>query len=531
MAIALPDVQTVLDANAADLIASGNTQGLRELLKAEAGNVGATTLAVPYTFYETSEGPSLNHKVQLGSCADGNVVFVYASGADLNANNPQYGPIFMKFGQIVVIPNIQAGTIITSTEGAYGFAQQRRGNDESPMPLMSFALAEKLTFAYAFRSSSTYDPGGTSQNQGFIHIVGGPNPTTVTLTRGGNVVRGQQDIEIGAWEYKRLFTDANGEYLITSGKRVMHAINANMSATAPRFYDSRLVLPPVNDLIAPPRSGFVSAPYNGTVVVNYVNDKTSTGPSVTDTFTVSPGVPVDWDSSTGAFDADYEPKGATRAKASGLITAFSGADSAGLEACPGCPVKFMSYVIPVPMYIRNSGDGGNNGIAIMGPFTGQARIYQWNQITEETELYSFLDPSGNPTDIIQLHRRDGDTPFTATTRAQQNHPASALLSPQGAGGTDPNSYDMTGDFAGGIIVSNVPVAVFFNSKQNENGSITRTFSDVNGILTPGIHSDDDEQLSFGISPEFLKAEIKEAEDGLLYRRVLGAGGVESWVVA
>ena len=98
--------------------------------------------------------------------------------------------------------------------------------------------------------------------------------------------------------------------------------HAEMRISGPRYHDSRLIMPLTNDGITWPRSGDMSAPFTGTSVNYFVRD------GAEGTFTVSPGTPVDIQTVTGAADQDYEPPGATRFLATGLITAYSGADSA-----------------------------------------------------------------------------------------------------------------------------------------------------------------------------------------------------------
>lgn len=510
-------------------VAAGSTLGLEQQLLASSGQVGKTVLAVPYTFYQGSEGPTVNTKVQLTSLGAGNVMFVYASGEDFNKGISQEGPVFLANGEVYVVENIRAGSIITLSEGGYGFAQQRNANDESPMPLMSFALSFKDAFCFAFRNSQTYAPNTGTQNQGFIHIVNGPLDSVLDFRDAtGGIVQGQEGIKLGPWQYHRLFTAGNGEYRITASNPVMAAINAEMdSGASPRFFDSRLILPLTNDGISWPRSGFISALYSGTDITNYVNDLTNSGASPT--ITVNPGAPLDWDAAgtTGATDSDYEPRGATRLRAAGLVTAYSGADSSGLEASPLCPVSTFTQKIALPLHIRNALDGGNNGIALSSIYTGTARLYQWNQTTGLAELVTVNDPSGNPTTDIELIRRDGATEFTATTPAHQLHPASALISPA----ADNGAYRFLGDFNGGYIELDVPATCVFNSEQNENGGTNHTFRGTSGASVVGIHSDDDEQLTYGITPETIRAEVRVGSDGLVYKRTIGPAGADTWVVA
>ena len=267
-------------------VAAGSTQGLEQTLLAQQGQVGKTVLAVAYTYHQGNEGPSVDNKAQITSLEDGNVVFVYASGADFLSLTVQEGPIFLSKGEIYVIENVQAGTIITSTEGAYGYSQQRNNNDESPMPLLSLALGFTDTFFFAFRNSTS--------TEGRVRVVNGPLASTVNLFTGaGAVVLGQSDIALEPWEALTLSTNGNQEYRLTSTNTIMAAIHAEMDTN--RFYDSRLILPTTNDGITWPRSGQLSAPFAGTVVNWYVND------NLTGQFTAAgPGSPVDIDAAPPA---------------------------------------------------------------------------------------------------------------------------------------------------------------------------------------------------------------------------------------
>lgn len=510
------------DESAVGAIAAGSTLGLQQELLALQGQVGKTVLAVGHTYYQGNAAPSLDHKAQITSLEDGNVIFVYANGSDFNNNIIQEGPIFLSKGEVYVIQNIQNGSIITATEGAYGYSQQRNNNDESPMPLLSLALSFTDSFVYCFRNSNN--------GEGKIWIVNGPIKSSVTIKTGtGADVLAQNNIEIDPWEHLTLNTNGNGEYRITSTNKIMACVAAEMDTN--RFYDSRLILPVSSDAITWPRSGFLSSPYSGTIVKHYVNDNTSNG--TVGQNTLNPGTPVDYDgtSGSGANDADYEPRGATRTKAAGLFTAFSGADSAGLEASPTCPVSTFTQRIALPLHIRqNGGDGGNNGIALASCFVGIAKLYEWDPVAGVSQLVTVNDPSGNPTTEIRLIRRNGSVEFNASTRDHQNYPASALISPQGSGGTDPGAYDFLSDFNGGYIEIDVPCTCVFNSEQNENGATDHVYRGTSGQSVSGIHSDDDEQLSYGITPTYIKSVIREGQDGLLYKSIINSG-VESFLIA
>lgn len=523
--VSLPNTD-LTSSSEANSIAAGNTLGLSQQLLAADGQVGKTVLAVGFVYHNGDADGTTNMKAQITSLEEGNVVFVYSSGADFNSGTVQEGPIFLGKGEVYVIEGVSSGSIITASEGAYGFSQQRNNNSESPMPLLTLALAFTDTFMYGFRSCNNYTGDGTGAgSEGWIHVVNGPVASSVTLFTGaGAVVQGQQDIYLEPWEYVRLYTSGNQEYRIVASNPVMACHNADMG-TSPDFYDSRLILPVTNDGITWPRSGFVSAPYNNTIVNYFVND------NATGKFTVSPGSPVDFDGTTGATDADYEPRGATRVKAFGLISAYSGADSAGVEASPLCPVSTFTQRIALPLHIRNEGDGGNNGIALSSIYTGTARLYQWNPLTGNAEIVTVTDPDGVATTEIKLIRRNGsNVEYTASSRYEQNNPASALISAP-AFGTDGGNHEFLGDFNGGYIEVDVPCTCVFNSEQNENGGVDHTFKGTSGAAVVGIHSDDDEQLSYGITPLTIRAEVREDAAGMFRKRVISSSGVETWELA
>ncbi|MEM9931387.1 MAG: hypothetical protein AAF840_16345, partial [Bacteroidota bacterium] len=245
-------------------IAAGSTLALEQSLLAQAGQPGLTVLAVAFT---------TSGKVMGVSLGDGNVVEVYANGSDFNNGVVLYRE-FMSRGEPIIFPGLQNGSIITASQGFYGFSEQVEGNAESPMPLMSFGLAFTSTFFFAFRNSQNFDPTGTQTSQGWIHVVNGPLESTVRLTDGNGVtVQGQENVVLTPWQYFRFFTDGNQEYQLISDNPIMAAINANMDNNPfGAFYDSRLILPLTNDGITWPRSGFLSAPFNNTQVRFFVRD-------------------------------------------------------------------------------------------------------------------------------------------------------------------------------------------------------------------------------------------------------------------
>ena len=481
-------------------IAAGSTLGLEQSLLANAGQPGLTVLAVGFT---------TSGKVQGISLGDGNVVEVYASGADFTAGTVLYRE-FMSLGEPICFTGLANGAIITATAGFYGMSEQVIGGQESPMPLLSYGLAFTSTFVYAFRNSSSLT--GTS-NQGTIRIVNGPLASEVTLEFGsGGVVNNKESIALAPWEFTSLQTQGNTEYIISATNPIMACIHAHTNVAgdgSSRFYDSRLVMPLTSDGITWPRAGFVSAPYNNTLVNWNVRD------AARGSFTVSPGAFIDFDSNsvgTGANDQDYEPDGATRVRAVGLISAYSGADSAGLEASPLMPTSAMSQIVAQPFFIDDVGDGGNSGIAIASPYEGTARVYQWNSATSQLDL-AYTVPL----------TRNG---VTVTSKEDQYHPASGGVMNDSVNGV----VTLVGDLGPGVVIADVPITVVAQNGTDSQGP-SNTLRSQNGTTTTGIQDNNDETLMLGITPPDIAVEIREDANGLLRKRVIDATGLETWAVA
>lgn len=497
----IPDTTNSPVATVAD--AQGSTLGLEQGLLASAGQPALTVLAVGYT----NTG-----KVQGCSLGDGNVIEVYASGDDFSSGTVLHRE-FMALGEPICFTGLSNGAIITSTQGFYGFSEQLDGADESPMPLLSYGLSFKFTFMFAFRNCQTYAPAGTSGNQGWVHVVNGPLASTLKFTTGtGVTVQGQEDIQLAPWQYHRLYTSGNQEYIIESTNPVMACHAANMDSNpAGRFYDSRLIMPLTNDGITWPRSGFVSAPYDNTVVDWFVRDGAEG--SLNSGNGVSPGSPVDFDAGapvgTGANDSDYEPNGATRVFAGGLISAYSGADSAGLEASPLMPTSAMSQVVAQPLYIADTGDGGDSGVAIASPYVGTAKVYEWNDLNSSLDLAY----------TVPLNRNG----VIVTSKEDQKHPSAGLVANESSNG----SVTLVGQLDAGVVIADVPITVVV---QNGTPSLIPNVRSQNGTTTSAIVTQDDETLSLGWTPTTLKAEITEGTDGILYKRVI-TGGAETWQTA
>ena len=504
----LPD-QEILDQALA--FANGAGLAVEQGLLAADGQPAKTVLAVA----ATNTG-----KVQGCSLGDGNVIEVFASGADFNANNVLYRE-FMSLGEPICFTGLSPGAIITSTQGFYGMGEQLQGNQESPMALMSLGLAFKSTFVYCFRNSNNIPGAGVSTGQ--IIICNGALPSTVTFSRNGNTVNGQEPKSLQPFELCYFYSSANGEYLIEATNPVMGAVQAYMGTNPPinvgdpgdsaqRFYDARLIMPLTNDGITWPRSGFVSAPYDNTQSKYYVRD------GVTGDFpTVSPGSPVNFsnESGTGANDPDYEPRGATRLRVSGLVSAYSGADSAGLEASPMMPVSAMSQIVAQPFWVQDGGDGGNSGVAIASPYEGTAKVYAWNSTSGVAEL-AYTVPLGRGT------AGQGITPVVPS---DQYIPCAGLVANEPDLDADPSVVQLVGNLAPGYVIADVPITVV---AQNAQPTVIPEIRSQNGAVTTSIVSQADETLMLGWTPPLIKAEITTDTAGLTRKRVVSFDGTTTY---
>jgi len=499
-------LNTSLSISQVSAIAAGSTQGLKESLLANAGQVGLNVLAVGFTNTGEVQGVSLG---------GGNVVEVYASGDDYTNGTVLYRE-FMGLGEPIKFTGLSNGAIITSTQGFYGFSESYHGgNILASMPLMSLGLAVTNTFMYSFRESER-----TTRNHAFVFMVNGPLASEVSVAYGdGSSLSDQPNQTLAPWEFSTFHLDGNDEYQLQS-------TNPIMCCTAGGFYDgdftspetpsstgirdARLVLPLSSDLITHPNSGFYSALYNDTVVSWY--DAQGVSGLLNDGVGISPGSPVDMDSATptgtGNTAGDYRVQEFTRFKAVGLGSAYSGADGAGGDATPACPVAAMSQIVAQPLHLRDSGNANQSSVTIASPYVGTAKIYEWNDTTKALDL-AYTVP------LV----RSG---VTVLASEDQLHPAAGQVSNSSSG---TGIVELVGSLDPGVIVADVPIMAIV---QTNDSSIGATLRSQNGTTADTIRSRQDETLMFGITPDHLKAEITEGTDGLLYRREIGSGGVEMW---
>ena len=275
-----------------------------------------------------------------------------------------------------------------------------------------------------------------------------------------------------------------------------------------RFYDARLVMPLTNDGMTWPRSGYVSAPYNNTTSKYYVRD------GVTGDFPLlNPGSPVDFDASnsTGASDSDYEPRGCTRLMANGLVSAYSGADSAGLEASAMIPVAAMSQVVAQPFFIDDSSDGGGSGVSIGSTAVGTAKVYEWDAALGKAVLKY----------TVPLNRGETGQGIAPTTPEDQLIPCAGQVANEPTLSDDTSVVQLEGQLNPGYVEADVPITVI---AQNADPNLKPDVRSQNGTITTGFISDDDETLMLGWTPAEIKAEITTDTDGFTRKRVIDNTG-------
>lgn len=193
-------------------------------------------------------------------------------------------------------------------------------------------------------------------------------------------------------------------------------------------------------------------------------------------------------------NADYAKEGIIILRANAPISAFSGADGAGLEATYFVPTNSLTQRIGTPLAIKNALSGSSNCIAIQSPFKCEAKIFGSNG--EFLYSLSSVRSYSNP-----------------VNKFQQRFPTGVVLG-FGAGlGID---VALDSNFLGGYIETDVPCNIVINTSENEI------------LISNGIKTNGDEMICFGVTPDNIKAEIKQVSDGRTRKRVVDSSGSETW---
>ena len=322
--------------------------------------------------------------------------------------------------------------------------------------------------------------------------------------------REQTNIPLQPFESTVLTPNGNTEFRILATNPVMGAVQSFMGVGEQQFMDTRLIMPLTSDGILWAKSGYISAPYANTVVRYYERDGDNGN------FGVSPGSPVRLAGIPVGQDSDYEPDGATRMVAQGLISGFSGADDAGSEATPMLPVNAMSQIVPQPYWIPKAGDGGNSGVAIASLYTGTAKIYEWNPTTGEADLAY----------TVELKRGNNGGGIPLTSPADQLFPVAGLVANEPGLAADVSVVQLSGALGAGYIIADVPIVAVCQAR---NSSVAPAqIRSQEGTTTAPILTNSDETLMLGVTPRTLKAEITQDTDAYLRKRTIDNTGVETW---
>lgn len=417
-----------------------------------------------------SATPNTSFDTVVVSLADNNNVFV--NGVFVGAFN---------LGQVYAYTSSQ-GDVITSTfghTGAYAIA----GGNERTVEFASAANAGRQFFWFAFRSTP---------HRHFIQalalssrvLVYGPNPNV--NADGTSPDTAIQDVTLAPFGVLEFTTPTNGEYYCLATQPVVVT-----TTTADGAQDQRTLAPLSNLLFGYVRGTTggdtrVSALFSNTTITVYTNDGTiATG-------TVSPGSPLSLHGIDGSpinlpTVAAYGTGGSLIVRADGPIAGFSGADSAGTNATTFPPLGSASQLVGMPYQCLNA-NTNNVGVSFCSQFEGTVEIFQNDGTLLATRTLS----------------RRGTLSSPAASTADQLHPADS----------DYKSND--GDFTtnmnrGAYVRANVPINVVPNFEEGNNTA-----------------ADDDETNVYGITPDNIRAEIREDANGLLRRRTISSTGVETW---
>jgi hypothetical protein len=227
---------------------------------------------------------------QFASCGDGNVVEIYASGADFSAGTVAHR-FFMSKGERRTQGGLSNGAIFVSTKGISGVSNcadtNSTQNDAGVMPFGAEAFADRQFFFFAFRDSSQTGSGNADVGQ--VFVAAGAVPSVVELKNGTGDTTVAGPVSLEAFGFTTLQTNADAEFQVVATQPVFCAVCAEFRAdnsgnTA--FEDMRLIPPLTTDLLTHVSNNRLSALYDNTIVYAYMQD------GAIGRMTVSPGSPV-----------------------------------------------------------------------------------------------------------------------------------------------------------------------------------------------------------------------------------------------
>jgi len=526
------------------------TERIKKIANAEGKMVDAKDVNGNYIFEVV---PRAITKVQGVSLGWNNRVTVYENGDDyLNANH-KYTEI-LGFGEPLVITDIKAGAIITSTEGFYGFSEQTHrakinhtdqwGNNydlydqrDGSMPLMSMAMSFRKTVVFASGSSQhSLAENRYELNQVFhgqVIICNGFEKSTVSFKRrtwnasGESVieeVNGQGPRDLEPFEITYFYTHGNEEYLIESTSEVMGCIQAKMGidpqtsihSPVPRtacFQFPRLIMPVNNDLLTWWSTKFTASSFDGSDFIAFRRQGGRRKESVISPYSFSD------QNNPDSFYVDfkregYSPNSAFRLKSTGTITSTTSNDMDGSGSTPGIPVEMMSQIVAQPLYISNGGAPKHSSISILSLEEGTAYCYEWSQNDKKSVLkYTIpLKKGVNGQGNVTLP----EIPAAGQLVSEwQKNNVSELKN-------DTAVVGMSGRaLRPGYIYADVPIAVIV---QNGDVNLRIGTRQTGGGLTTNIQARATEVTTFGITPGYVKPEYAMSIDGTQLKRVIADNG-------
>lgn len=404
------------------------------------------------------------------SLADNNNVFVngtYVGGFNL--------------GEVYTYQAVQGDVITTSKGATVGYGIE---GDERPVEAASAAFAGRQFFWFAFRGSSQRHIIQALALESRVRVYG-PNPNV--NADGTSPDTPIQDTILSPFGFLDFTTSTTGEYYaLASQPVVVTTTNSNLNQ------DQRVLAPLGNELFGHNKgisAGqiWVSALFANTNVEIFKAD------GVIASGVASPGSPLSLDGNNPGdpnlgIDPAYGPDGWLTIKADGPIAGFVGADAAGTNATTFPPLSIASQVVGLPFGLIDN--AATTNVAVCSQFEGNVSLF---------------DNTGILVTTRQLLRR-GTLTSPAPNTATQRHPASALFAV-----TDSDVPQTLQ--AGAYLVADVPIYVVGNFTEGNNSI-----------------AEDDEVSCYGITPDNIRAEIREDANGILRRRTISASGVETWVV-
>lgn len=438
-----------------------------DIIAADSMSAASGQPAATTSFVSFPPNASFNPNVYVASLADFNNIFVN----DVFVGSFNRGETHEYVGT--------QGDKITSEKGHSG-TYSIEGGSERPVELATAAAAGRQFFWFAFRSQPHRHVVQALALSSRVRVYG-PNPTV--NADGTSPDTPIQDTTLAPFTFLDFTTPTNGEYYILASQPVV-TTTTNQNANQ----DQRVLAPLTNEIFghtAGVGAGDVriSALFSNTTVQVWQSD--GSGPF---TGTSSPGSPLSLQGNDGSpinlgNDDSYNQNGWLIIRADGPIAGFSGADEAGTNATTFPPLSAASQVVGLSLGV--TGTDNSAGVMVCSEHEGNVTLFQ---------------DDGTVVATRQILRR-GSLTTPAPDQTTQGFPAAAEF--VNVGTLNRGAY----------LIADVPIYVVANFNEGNNS-----------------RADDDETSCFGITPEVIKAEIREDANGIRRRRTIDGSGVETWEI-